>query len=131
MKLPDVPTISSYAGHYSPEKLFEKIGNVAKSAGVKTVYAALLLYYSLMSKEADMRHKIVVLGALGYFVFPLDLIPDLLGPFGYTDDGAVLLYAAKRIFDGITPAVKSQARAKLGEWFDNIDASDLNITNDD
>lgn len=131
MKLPDVSTINSYAGHYSPEKLFEKIGNVAKNAGVKTVYAALLLYYSLMSKEVDMRHKLVVLGALGYFVFPLDMIPDLLGPLGYTDDGAVLLYAAKRIFDGITPSVKEQARAKLGEWFDTVDASDLKIDTDD
>lgn len=35
----------------------------------------------------------VALGALGYFLFPIDLIPDIFFPFGYLDDAAVVGWA--------------------------------------
>lgn len=38
----------------------------------------------------------LMLGALGYFILPADVIPDFLGPIGYMDDGAALTFAFKK-----------------------------------
>lgn len=40
--------------------------------------------------------------ALVYFVFPLDLIPDIFGPIGRLDDLAILLFVAWRAWKGNT-----------------------------
>lgn len=111
---------------YSPQKLFGKIAGVAKSAGTKVVYAALILYYALFDKEVPLKDKTIVVGALGYFILPVDLIPDFL-PGGYTDDGAALILAVKSIWDNITPSTKSKAQERLKSWFSNVKASDLTL----
>lgn len=123
----DKDTISGYAQDYSPSKLLDKLSKVAKKAGVKVVYAVLLLYYALLDGDVSLKDKAIVIGALGYFILPLDFIPDMLGPLGYTDDMTALIYALKTIWDNITPAVHSKARSKLGEWFDEVEQSDLKL----
>lgn len=56
----------------------------------------------LRDRDVSRRDKAIVLGGLLYFVFPLDLVPDLLLPFGYADDavvlGAVTLVAKRFLF---------------------------------
>ncbi len=123
----DKDTISGYAQVYNPSKLLEKLGKVAKKASVKVVYAVLLLYYALLDGDVPLKDKAIVVGALGYFILPLDFIPDMLGPLGYTDDMTALVYALKTIWDNITPKVHAQAQGKLREWFDEIDSSDLKL----
>ena len=120
-------TISGYAQDYSPSKLLDKLGKVAKKAGVKVVYAVLLLYYALLDGNVPTKDKAIVIGALGYFILPLDFIPDVLGPMGYTDDMGALILALKTIWDNITPLIKEQAFRKLREWFDEIDPDDLKL----
>ncbi len=123
----DKATISGYAQVYNPTKLLEKVSNVAKKAGIKVVYAVLLLYYALLGGDVPLKDKAIVVGALGYFILPLDFIPDLLGPLGFTDDMTALVYALKTIWDNITPEVHEQAKGKLKEWFDDIDTQDLKL----
>lgn len=123
----DKDTISGYAQLYNPTKLLEKLGKVAKKAGVKVVYAVLLLYYAMLDGDVPFKDKVIVAGALGYFILPFDFVPDMLGPLGYTDDMAALVYALKSIWKNITPAVQTQARAKLSEWFDDIRPEDLKL----
>ncbi len=123
----DKETISVYAQMYSPSKLLEKLGKVAKKAGVKVVYAALLLYYAMLDGDVPLKDKAIVVGALGYFILPLDFIPDVLGPIGYTDDLSALVFALKTIWDNITPKVHTQAQGKLRDWFKEIDPSDLQL----
>lgn len=119
-------TAGMFTSFYSPEKLFIKIGDVAKSAGVKVIYAVLLLYYALFDEEVPINDKMIVIGALGYFILPLDLIPDIL-PGGYTDDFGALILALKSIWDNITSSTHSKARARLNSWFNNVDPSDLKL----
>ncbi len=123
----DKATVSGYAQVYSPAKLLEKLSKVAKKAGVKVVYAVLLLYHALLDGDVPLKDKAIVVGALGYFILPFDFIPDMLGPMGYTDDMGALVLALKTIWTSITPKVKAQAVSKLREWFDQIDPSDLNL----
>ena len=61
--------------------------------------------------------KSIILGALGYFIFPIDAIPDVLVPLGYTDDLGVLAAAVTAVAMHITPEVKQQATDKLAAWF--------------
>ena len=123
----DKETVSGYAQVYNPSKLLEKLGKVAKKAGVKVVYAVLLLYYALLDGDVPLKDKAIVVGALGYFILPFDFIPDMLGPLGYTDDLSALILALKTIWNNITPAVKEQAMRKLREWFDEINPEDLKL----
>lgn len=119
-------TAESFMSYFSPEKLFSKISDVAKKAGVKVIYAALLLYYAMFDKEVPMSDKAIVVGALGYFILPLDFIPDFL-PGGFVDDAGALVLAVKNIWSNISANTHRQAKAKLNEWFDNINPSDLQL----
>lgn len=124
-------SLAVFSKEYSPEKLKDKLGAVAKKAGVKTVYAVLLLYYALMDKEVPFKSKVIVMGSLGYFIFPTDLIPDLLGPLGFTDDLAALLFALRSIWNNISPRTHEKARKRLEEWFGEVKNSDLKLFSKD
>lgn len=119
-------TANKFSTFYSPDKLFNKIGNVAKSAGVKVVYAALLLYYAIFDKEVPMKDKLIVIGALGYFICPVDFLPDIM-PGGYTDDFGALLLALKSIWGNISENTHSKARMRLASWFSNVNPEDLKL----
>lgn len=45
---------------------------------------------ALFSKETPTYIKAIVGVAVAYTVFPIDVIPDILGIVGYADDAAVL-----------------------------------------
>lgn len=118
---------SKYQSWYSSERLFNKIAKYAKTAGLKVVYAALLLYYAIADKAVPLKDKVVVMGALGYFICPADILPDILGPLGYTDDAGVLVMAVKSIWDNISPATHASARNRLSQWFGKQSVSNLKL----
>lgn len=64
---------------------------------VKQLYA---LYFLMKSPHTPKRSKMIIVGALVYFLSPIDAIPDLLGPLGFSDDLAViaLVYTQLRSF---------------------------------
>ena len=55
-------------------------------AGQSVIYASLLLFYVLQRPDVPKRVKIIVIGALAYFIAPIDAIPDFIAGIGYTDD---------------------------------------------
>ena len=116
--------LEKYEKEYSEDGLWEKIGKVAKKAGIKVVYYALLLFYALQSDKVTVAEKALIIGALGYFILPIDIIPDFMVPIGYGDDLAVMWGLIKKL-DCIDEAVKAQAQAKLTDWFGNYDKSKL------
>lgn len=118
--------LQKYADNYNPGALFEKIKDVARKAGVKLIYIVLLLYYSTLDKELPMKDRLMVLSALGYFILPVDLIPDVL-PGGFADDMAALVYVLKQVWANLTPDTKQKAHERLKEWFGNVSEKDLYI----
>ena len=64
--------IEKYKSNYSEGKLWKKVRNFAKKAGVKVIYMALLLYYVLKSPNVTKEDKAKIYGALGYFILPMD-----------------------------------------------------------
>ena len=59
--------------------------------------------------------KAALIGAIAYFVLPIDAIPDMLPVLGFTDDAAVLATALKLVSDHIRPVHREAARDKLAE----------------
>ena len=114
-----------YTEAYSEEKLFDKIMKFAKKAGIKVIYLALLLYYTLQQPETPMKAKSVIIGALGYFIFPVDLIPDFIPVAGYTDDLTALMAALVMGAFYNNVDTKKKARERLKVWFGSYDESDL------
>ena len=123
-----VPTnIEKYRSHFKESDLWRKIKSVARQAGVKVIYVALLLYYVLQSPNVSMADNVKIYGALGYFILPLDLIPDFIPVAGYTDDLGALLCALNAVTSNITPEIKSQALHKLQEWFGDMGEVELDM----
>ena len=119
--------IEKYQKHYSDEGLTAKIGKAAKKAGIKVIYLALLLYYVLKSPNVSKGDKGKIWGALGYFILPIDLVPDFLPVAGYTDDLAALVWAFWSVAKDGRPKIKTGAINKLHEWFGDYDESEIII----
>ena len=117
--------LEKYRGSYSERGLMNKLTAVAKKAGIKAVYAVLLLYYALQSPQTSTKDKSIIYGALGYFILPLDLVPDFIPLAGFGDDLGALVWAISRVVANITDEVRQQARTKLHDWFGDYDQSQL------
>jgi uncharacterized membrane protein YkvA (DUF1232 family) len=57
--------------------------------------------------------KAVLLAALAYFVVPVDVIPDFVAGFGFTDDAAVLALALSLVAGNLTDIHRKRARQAL------------------
>lgn len=96
------------------------------------VYAALILYYTLQSDKVSLKDKATIIGALGYLISPIDVIPDAIPIAGLTDDLTVLIYVVNKIWGNVGDDVKEKAREKLKTWFDETElkaADDLFANN--
>lgn len=111
---------SQYVKDYSDNSFFEKIKKTFSKAGVQVVYGALLLFYALKDPAVPAKAKATIVGALGYFITPLDLIPDLAPVVGYGDDLAAILTALGVVSIYLTPETKKKAKEKTKEWFGNV-----------
>lgn len=114
-----------YRKYFSDDQFWGKLKKLARKAGIKIVYAALLLYYVLRNPATPRADRTKIIGALGYLILPADLIPDFLPAVGYTDDLAALMWALYSVARNVTPEVKIMARQKLGDWFEDYDNTDL------
>ena len=85
----------------------------------------MLLYYTLQKDNVPLKAKAVIIGALGYFIAPFDLIPDFLPIIGYTDDFGALMMALATVSMYIDSEVKSKARTQLECWFGQVNDIDI------
>lgn len=65
-----------------------KVGRVA--ARIPFANQMISVYYAARDPETPLAAKGVMMGALAYFVLPMDAIPDILAGIGFTDDAAVI-----------------------------------------
>ncbi len=114
----ELPDFMKYKDKFSGSEFVEKISRIAKRAGSKFVYAALILYYTLESDKVSIKEKAIIIGALGYLISPLDVMPDAIPIAGLSDDLAVLLYVLHKVWGEVSEDVKAKAHAKLSKWFD-------------
>lgn len=118
MKDIELPDFMKYADKYSPSAFVEKMSRVAKRAGARFVYASLILYYTLQSKNVPIKDKALIVGALGYLISPLDAVPDAIPIAGLGDDLAVLIFVVKKVWGNVSEDIRNKAHSKLSKWFD-------------
>lgn len=106
-----------YPEAYSERGLKDKLGAYAKTAGREVVEKVLLLYYALQRADTPGWAKATIIGALGYFIAPLDAIPDLTPLLGYSDDLGVLALALATVAGQIDDEVKRKTADRLEHWF--------------
>jgi uncharacterized membrane protein YkvA (DUF1232 family) len=73
------------------------------------------MYYAMVDEDTPMWARCVIAGALAYFLLPLDAIPDVLFPVGYTDDAGAIAVAMATVQVFVTPEHYRQARETLGQ----------------
>lgn len=115
-----------YKKEYNEKNFFDKLKKVLKVVGVKGVYMLLLLYNTLQRKDIPPKEKSIIIGALGYFILPLDALPDITPIVGYSDDIFALGMAILKVMPYIDNEMKEKSREQIIKWF-KIPESELNL----
>jgi uncharacterized membrane protein YkvA (DUF1232 family) len=93
------------------EKFFPKLARVL--ARVPFAEDLLAAYYCAFDRATPTRAKGILIGALAYFILPIDVVPDLVLGLGFTDDFAVLLAAFNVVRTHVNEAHRERARDTL------------------
>ena len=114
----EMPDLSQYKEKFTKNGFIEKIHRIAKRAGAKLVYAALVLCYLIESDKVSLKDKAMIIGALGYLISPLDLVPDAIPIAGLGDDLSILIFVLNKVWGDVDEEIKKKAHDKLSQWFD-------------
>lgn len=117
--------IQSYNESFSDDDLKRKIAGNAKKAGVSVIYVANLLWLVLKSNTTSVKEKAIIITSLGYFIAPLDLLPDLI-PGGFVDDLAALGVALTRIKPNLTLEIINMAKENTRKVFQSMKEEEFN-----
>lgn len=97
--------------------VFSDMWRLLKKLGRRAPFAedVLAAFYCATDPATDRRVKMVLVGAIAYFVMPFDVIPDMLPILGFTDDAALLTAAIASVAGSIKPTHRERAKAMLAE----------------
>lgn len=109
--------INAHSDSYSDDGFWDKTTKYAKKAGEKALSPALKMYYAAKDSDTPIWAKTTIYGALGYFISPIDAIPDITPVIGYSDDIGVLAGALTLVAVHIKDQHCEQAQQTLKRWF--------------
>ncbi|MCC4800288.1 hypothetical protein BCT30_15700 [Enterovibrio norvegicus] len=108
---------NKYLDEYSDASFWSKVKGFAQKAGYDVLEKALKLYYSATDDDTPKWAKTTIFASLGYFITPIDAIPDLTPVVGFSDDLGVLVAAAAAVVMHVKSEHSDKANEKLGQWF--------------
>ena len=111
----------NYYDDYSEESLWEKITKFAVKAGEGVIEKALTLYETMKDEDTPVWAKATIISALGYFISPVDAIPDIIPVVGFSDDLGVLAGACVAVAANVKDEHIRKARETLRKWFGGLD----------
>ena len=71
-----------YSKELSEDKFWKNAKKHAMMAGKAVIFQVLTLLHTMRDKETPLWAKSTILGALVYFICPLDAIPDVIPVVG-------------------------------------------------
>lgn len=75
----------------------------------------LAAWFCARDPATPRRVRLTLLAALGYFVLPVDAIPDIMPLLGFTDDAAVIAAAIAAVAGSITVEHRERAKKAMAE----------------
>ena len=93
------------------EKFFPKLARVL--ARVPLAEELVAAYYAAFDRATPLKAKGILVGALAYFILPVDAVPDFILGLGFTDDMAVLLAAFNVVRTHVTEDHRRRARETI------------------
>ena len=115
----DVSALKKYAENYDEKKMWSKIKDFFFEAGINLVIKVVQLWYVLQKPEVPVHIKVAIMGAIAYFVMPVDFILDVL-PGGYHDDLLAVTLTLIAAEEYIDDEVRKKAREKVMEIVDEL-----------
>lgn len=85
---------------------------------------AIAAWYATQDPETPFRAKAVLLGALAYFVMPVDAIPDVFAVVGFSDDAAVIAAVLATFGASIKDRHYDKAKDTLDRLREDAEASE-------
>jgi len=98
-------------GYFSGKDLLAKVDSLSRSQCCELIRHALTLYVLLQSDTTVVATRLAIMSALGYFICPVDAIPDVLPVVGYSDDLAVLSVLLTKLEGLISPTIQAEVDA--------------------
>ncbi|PLW76504.1 hypothetical protein C0081_15875 [Cohaesibacter celericrescens] len=98
-------------------KVRDKFWSVMKKAArqIPIMEDVVAGYYCAFDAKTPFKVRLTLIGALAYFVMPIDFIPDVILGVGFGDDLAILAAALKTVHAHITPEHRLHAKQALSE----------------
>lgn len=103
--------------HYTPVSFWSKVRRFGTALGHRTLRIVFTLYHCLQDPDTPAWAKTTILAALGYFILPADLVPDLIPGAGLADDAAALASALAVTATHVKPEHRERARRQVEQWF--------------
>lgn len=72
-------------------------------------------YYAMLDPATPTRSRLILIGALAYFVAPLDFVPDIVLGLGFLDDASILMAAIAAVRSSIKDEHREAARRALSD----------------
>lgn len=98
--------------NFDQKGFWKKVGRLATR--LPFIRTAVAMFYCMLDPGTPLKVKAAIVGALAYFVLPLDLIPDFIPIAGYGDDAGVVMTTYMLVKDHVTVAHYAAADRKLG-----------------
>lgn len=112
--------LSQYCKKYSESAFWRKIARYAKQIGAEAVEKLLILYFCAQDADTPKPVKLAIFGVLGYFIVPVDAIPDFTPALGFIDDIALAVYVLGLLAPYIKDEHKRKAQELLNRLFDYL-----------
>src|SRR4051812_31805515 len=116
MRTRNTSDTSDQAGMEQDERLVrERFWSKLRSSIARIPFAedAVAAFYCATYSSTPTKVKAILLGALAYFVMPVDAVPDFIALLGFTDDAALLMAAVQTVRANLRPDHYAKARETL------------------
>lgn len=113
----ELEVISGKEKHYSSKGFIDKLKGSGLKLGFKALHGAATLFSAVKSPDMPKQNKLLIVGVLGYFILPVDLVADFLPGIGLADDAIIIMQALSTIYSSITEEMKEEGHLLLKKIF--------------